>query len=95
MPEKKKIINRLKSLEDIKGVKVEESNRGNTVRVKHKRFHSLEFRFRWIDGNHFAGYFIDANGTPSQAVISLWNGLDAIHFGAAYSLLIEMRAKQK
>ena len=95
MPEKNKIINRLKSLEDIEGVLVKVSDGGNTVRVKHDAFHSLDFVFRWLERNHFVGYFIDAEGNESQAVISLWTGLDAIYFGSAYSLLTGMRAKQK
>lgn len=95
MVEKQKIKNRLLSLEDIDGVHVSESDGGNTIRVQHQSHHSLEFVFRWIDGNHFVGYFIDGKGEESQAVISLWSGLDAIHFAAAYSLLIDLRAKQK
>ncbi|MEX2702325.1 MAG: hypothetical protein Q6368_004575 [Candidatus Baldrarchaeota archaeon] len=94
MPEKKKIINRLKSLEDIDGVSVEVSESGQTVKVKHQTYHSLDFIFRWLDNTHFAGYFLDGEGHQSQAVISLWTGLDAIHFAAAYSLLVELRARQ-
>ena len=94
MPEKKKIINRLKSLEDIDGVFVEVSESGQTVKVQHSAYHSLDFIFRWLDNTHFAGYFLDGQGNQSQAVISLWTGLDAIHFAAAYSLLVELRARK-
>ena len=94
MAERQKIINRLKSLEDIEGVNVKESDGGKTVRVQHKKYHALNFLFRWRR-NHFAGYFIDGKGQRSQAVVSLRIGLDAIHFSAAYSLLVEMRAKQR
>lgn len=94
MAEKKKIVNRLKSLEDIEGVTVEVSDEQKTVKVRHKRYHSLDFTFRWLDKNHFAGYFVDGEGNQSQAVISLWTALDAIHFSTAYYLLVELRARQ-
>ena len=94
MPEKKKIINRLTSLEDIEGVSVEVSGSGQTVKITHERYHSLDFTFRWLDNTHFAGYFVDGEGNQSQAVISLWTALDAIHFATAYSLLVELRARQ-
>jgi hypothetical protein len=71
MAERTKIINRLKSLKDIDGVSVDISEEEKTVKVKHERYHSLNFTFRWLDGNHFAGYFVDGEGNQSQAVISL------------------------
>lgn len=94
MSEKKKIINRLSSLGDIEGVSVEVAESKNTVRVTHERYHSLNFVFRWLDNTHFAGYFVDGEGNQSQAVISLWTALDAIYFATAYSLLVELRARQ-
>ena len=93
MAQRTKITNRLKSLNDIDGVSVDLSEEKKTVKVKHEKYHSLDFTFRWL-GDHFAGYFIDGDGNQSQAVISLWTGMDAIHFSAAYSLLVDLRARQ-
>lgn len=93
MAEKNKMVNRLNSLKEIEGVNV--TSKGNTVRLEHLNFHALDFLFRWTENNHFTGYFIDAEGNQSQAVISLRTGMDAIHFVSAYSLLILLRAKQK
>lgn len=95
MSPRKAIVNRLKSLADVDGARVTVSEAGNTIRVTHKAHHSLHFLFKWIDGNHFVGYFLDADGNQSQAVVSLWSGLEAIRFAAAYSLLIELRARQR
>ena len=93
MAQKTKVINRLKSLKDIDGVSVDVSQEKKTLKVKHEKYHSLDFTFRWL-GDHFAGYFIDGEGKQSQAVIALWTGMDPIHFSAAYSLLVDLRAKQ-
>jgi hypothetical protein len=95
MAEKKAVVNRMKSLTDVDGVTVKISDGGNTVRVTHKAHHSLHFLFKWVDGNHFVGYFLDADGGQSQAVVSLWSGLEAIRFATAYSLLLELRARQR
>jgi len=95
LAQKTTISNRLKNLEEIEGVKVTKTDKGNTVRLEHQKFHSLNFLFKWTQEDHFNGYFVDANGNQSQAVITLRNGMDAISFGAAYSLLISLRAKQK
>jgi hypothetical protein len=94
MADKKKIANRLRSLEDIPGVSVIESDGGDTVRIEHSAHHSLAFRFRWIK-THFAGYFVDKKGHESQAVVHLRTGIDAIHFASAYSSLAALRAKKK
>ena len=94
MSEQQKITNRLLSLEDITDVSVEVSNGGGTIRIVHKKHHSLDFKFIWSN-DHFIGYFIDAQGNQSQAVISLWSGLDTIYFATSYSLLVNLRAKQK
>lgn len=95
MAQRKGIVNRLRSLGDIEGVKVRVSDGGNTVRVTHPAHHSVHFLFKWVDGNHFVGYFLDAAGNQSQAVVSLWSGLDTIRFAAAYSLLHDLRARQR
>lgn len=91
---KSKITNRLKSLEDIDCVTIKASEGGGTIRVEHSKHHGLDFLFRW-SRDHFIGYFIDAAGNMSQAVISLYSGLDAIKFATSYALLVELRANQK
>ncbi len=65
-----------------------------TIRVTHNRHHAPEFLFRW-SVDHFVGYFIDGEDTQSQAVISLYTPLDAIHFASAYTTLNLIRANQK
>ena len=92
---KKKIINRLKSLEELDGVAVTLSERDQgTVYVRHKKEHALEFRFHW-SSDHFIGHFIDANEQESQAVVSLKTPMDAIHFVSAYDTLDRIRARQR
>ena len=86
-----KIKNRLLSLEDIDGVSVTLNENETNIKVKHKRERSLDFEFNWSN-DHFIGYCLDADDYKSQAVISLWIPLDAIHFATAYSLLIDLRA---
>jgi hypothetical protein len=87
-----KILNRLKSLDDIEGVSVELSDEQKSLTIRYKTERSLDFYFKWVDENHFVGYFEDNEGEISQAVISLWTPMDAIHFSGAYSLLIQLRA---
>lgn len=85
------IVNRLKTLNDIPGVAVE--GRG-TIRVSYETERSLNFKFVWLD-EHYIGYFMDEESKDSQAVISLWNPMDAIYFATAYSLLVELRAGRR
>ena len=92
--DKKKIANRLKSLDDIPDVRVKESDAGDTLRVNHSAHHALDFRFHWTK-THFVGYFVDKKGHESQAVVHLRTGIDAIHFASAYSNLVALRAKKK
>lgn len=89
-----KIKNRLKSLDDIEHVTIVVSGGGSTIRVKHSMHHGLDFLFRWAK-DHFIGYFIDAGGNTSQAVISLYSGLDAMKFATSYAILVELRANQR
>lgn len=90
----KRLTNFLKALSDLEHVAVSVSSGGGTVRVTHKRHHALSFVFRWSD-DHFIGYFVDGDGVQSQAVVSIYTRLDAMNFSSAFSLLAEMRAKQK
>ena len=92
---KKKLINRLKSLEDLEDVSVRASGPEKSgVSVKHTKFHALDFKFVWSK-DHYIGYFMDDTGKTSQAVFSLWEPMDAINFATAYALLVNMRAKQR
>jgi len=90
---RKKILNRLKTLKDIDGVDVEVSEEGKTIYIRHKTYHSSDFKFVW-SGNHFIGYFLDADGNISQAIISIWKPIEAVHFVTAYSILVDLRANR-
>lgn len=88
---RQKIINRLQSLNWIDGVTVKPTKGEKGVTVTCKREKALNFKFRWAN-DHFMGYFVDSNRSKSQAVLSLWTPMDAIHFATAYSLLVQLRA---
>ncbi|AYV24469.1 hypothetical protein [Vibrio mediterranei] len=92
MAHKKKIITRLKSLSDIDGVEIEISEEKSSFTIRHKADRSLDFYFKWVDNNHWVGYFEDKEGDLSHAVISLWTPMDAVHFATSYSLMINLRA---
>ncbi len=92
MAHRKKIVNRLKSLEDIEGVKLEVSEEKGSFTIRHETQRSLDFFFKWVDDNHWVGYFEDKDGDISHAVISLWKPMDAVHFATSYSLMIDLRA---
>jgi hypothetical protein len=95
MASQKKITNRLQSLEELDGISVGVSGptRG-TIHVRHKKHHAPEFHFHW-SSDHFIGHFIDGDGKESQAVVSLYTPMDAIHFVSAYATLDKIRANQK
>jgi len=86
------LANRLKNLNEIEGVTV--TTRGQTIHVRHAKEHSLDFRFTWSN-DHFRGHFVDANNNASQAVISLYEDMDAIYFAAAYAQLLNIRAGRR
>lgn len=89
-----KIVNRIKTLEDIEGVTVTASDEKKTIYVEFKTHRSLDFKFIWSN-DHYIGYFLDGDDNQSQAVISIWEPIEAIHFATAYSLLIELRAGRR
>ena len=89
-----RIVNRLKTLEDIEGVSVEVSDEKKTIYMNFESVRSLDFKFVWSN-DHFIGYFTDEEGNKSQAVISLWEPIEAIHFVTAYSLLTDLRAGRR
>jgi len=89
------IRNRLKSLNELPYINVEITGGAKgTIRIRHKKIHALEFRFRWFT-DHFIGCFIDKDDKESQAVISLYTPVQASYFVSAYILLNDLRAKQK
>lgn len=90
----KRLTSFLKALNDLDHVEVKASSSGGTVHVTYNRHHALSFKFVWSK-DHFIGYFVDGNGAQSQAVVSIYTRLDAMNFSSAFSLLAEMRAKQK
>ena len=89
-----KIVNSIQILEDIEGVTVTPSDEKKTIYVEFKSHRSLNFKFVWSN-DHYIGYFLDGKGNLSQAVISIWEAIEAIHFATSYSLLIELRAGRK
>lgn len=86
---KQKLLNRLKTLGDLPDVTVDVV--GQLLTVSHGLHHTADFTFRWTDDSHFVGYFVN-DEVESQAIISLWDPMDAIKFGALYATLIELRA---
>ena len=86
------IRNRLKSLTEVGGTTV--TAKGDTLRIHQKNAHAMGFTFKWLK-DHWVGYFIDRNDNESQAVVTLNNGMDAINFAAAYSILLQLRARRQ
>jgi hypothetical protein len=56
MPNLIKILNRLKTLEDIEKVSVDPSDENKTIYISYPTQQSLDFKFKWQD-DHFIGYF--------------------------------------
>lgn len=91
---KKRITDHLKALNDIEGVNVRIRGRGGTIDVTYQTQHSLDFKFIWYE-DHFVGYFVDNAENWSQAVISLWNAIDAVYFVTGYIVLTQLRAARR
>jgi hypothetical protein len=54
-----------------------------------------DFKLKWVPvSNYYAGYFVDAGGNESQAIVSLRDSMDAVKFAVLYSTLVELRAKR-
>lgn len=92
---KKKIINRVKSLNEIDDVQVVVSEEQGSIDIEHCKKHSANFRLKWVDDNHYVGYFVDSDGIESQAIISIWNDIESIKFVSMYLTMIELRAKRE
>jgi hypothetical protein len=65
------------------------------VFISHRLHHVADFKLKWIDGNHYVGYFVDGNGKESQAIVSLWSAMEEIKFIVLYSTLIKLKAKRQ
>jgi len=89
-----KLKTRLKSLNDLDGVSVEVTEDLGTIDIYHKLHHVADFKFKWVDGNHYVGYFIDSDQNKSQAIVSLWEPIEAVKFMALYTTLIDLKAKR-
>lgn len=89
-----KLKKRLRSLQEIDGVTVEVSNDMGTIKISHKLHHVAEFMFKWVDENHYVGYFVGSDKCPSQAIVSIWEPLEAVKFIVLYSSLYELRARR-
>lgn len=89
-----KIKNRLKSLNEIDYVTVDITGELGQISISHRLHHAADFRFKWVDGHHYVGYFVDAQGNESQAVVSLWSPIEAVKFIVLYATLVELRAKR-
>ena len=89
-----KIRNRIYSLNELDDVTVDCTNRYGQISISHRLHHAADFKLKWVDGNHYVGYFVDANGNESQAIVSLWSAMDAIKFIVLYSSLIELKARR-
>lgn len=90
-----KIKNRLKSLNELENVSVEVSDEFGQVSISHRLRHAADFKFKWVDGNHYVGYFVDAFENDSQAIVSLWSAMEAVKFMTLYATLVELRAKRE
>lgn len=90
----KKLIQRLKSLKDLSGVVIDVSPDEGTLHIRHDQHHAADFKFKWVDGTHYVGYFVDAKGNASQAIVSLLNPLDAVKFITLYMTLVELKARR-
>ena len=89
-----KMVNRLKSLNELDDVTVDVTEELGQISISHRLHHAADFKFKWVDGNHFVGYFVDANGVESQAIVSLWSAMEAVKFIVLYSTLIELKARR-
>lgn len=89
-----KVVNRLKSLNELDDVTVTVSDGLGLIVISHRLHHAADFKFKWVDGDHFVGYFVDAQGAESQAIVSLWSAMEAVKFIVLYSTLVELKARR-
>ncbi len=80
-------------MKDIDGVSIDVSDDLGTIDISHKLHHVADFRFKWVD-DHYVGYFMDSDKTQSQAIVSLWEPIEAVKFMVLYTTPIELRARR-
>ncbi|KGW78481.1 hypothetical protein WJ41_35110 [Burkholderia ubonensis] len=90
-----KLANRLRSLNELDDVTVEVSEGLGQITISHRLHHVADFAFKWVDDNHYVGYFVDAGGDHSQAIVALWTPMEAVKFVVLYATLVELRAKRE
>lgn len=90
-----KIKNRINSLNELDNVTVESTQGLGQIYISHRLHHAADFKFKWVDGNHYVGYFVDGEGNDSQAIVSLWSAMEAVKFIVLYSTMIELKAKRE
>ena len=90
-----KIKNHLNSLNELDDVTVEPTQGGGQIYISHRLHHAADFKFKWVDGNHYVGYFVDGEDKESQAIVSLWSAMEAVKFIVLYSTMIELKAKRE
>ncbi len=91
-PLRKQIETRLMSLKQIDDVSAKVTSAGQ-ITISHEHHHVSDFIFKWAE-DHYIGYFVNAEGKNSQAIISLWTPMEAVKFMALYLTLVELRAKR-
>lgn len=90
-----KIKNRLYSLNELDNLTVESTDGMGQIFISHRLHHAADFKFKWVDDNHYVGYFVDAKGADSQAIVSLWSAMEAVKFIVLYATLVELKAKRE
>lgn len=88
------ITRNFRKLGNISGVTVEINDSGKTVRILNNLEHAPDYIFKWIEGSHFVGYFINGKGQKSQAIYSIWDSLDVSKFRQLYNYQIDLRARR-
>jgi hypothetical protein len=108
MDNQKKIKSRLMSLNELEheDVTVKVTGGLGKITISNNKKHVAKFIFKWVDGNHYVGYFATARVKKKDqskksivkqrgaAIVSLWTSMDAIRFVALYATLVELRAKR-
>ena len=87
-----KFVNRIRSLQEIDDVDVVVSEDRAQIKVSHGRHHVADFKLKWVSEKYYAGYFVDADGNESQAIVSIRTSMDAIKFAALYATLVDLSA---
>jgi len=94
MTKQEKIKNRIRSIRELDEVTVKVSKSLGTIDVTHDYDHVANFKFKWVSDNHYVGYFVNLYGEESQAIVSLWEPIEAVKFIVLYTTLVELRAKR-